>query len=240
MSERASGATDDRPVEETPAIDEPPATNGDEAPEVKGLERRRDFGSYLRSPWLPWVIAVLFLAFGVFALLERSQAVQQREDATAELAQLREAEKDRAEVSAQANLVALRLTTFEGENIEEWYAQIRGTATGDFATQLAAVFDQQMRDSIREVGVVSRGEMQNLFVQDIDGDQAKAFAVVKMTYVNSQTRAPVEDHQRMDITLERVDGKWLASEVVVLGPNGVIAPTGQSDLPDLPNAGGDQ
>lgn len=239
MTERASGATDDRPVEEPPAtaIGKPaPATN-EAATEVKGLDRRRNFGSYLRSPWLPWVIAALFLAFAVFAMLERSQAIQQREDAAAELAQLREVEKERAEVSAQANTVALRLTTFEGENIEEWYSQIRATATGDFAEQLADVFNQATRDTLREIGVVSRGEMQDLFVQDVDGDQAKAFALVKQTYVNSQTRDPVEDHQRIDMTLERVDGKWLASEVVVLGPNGVIAPSGQADLPDV---GGDQ
>lgn len=239
MTERLSDATDDRPVEEPPAsaTGEAAASTGDPRADVKGPARRRDFGSYLRSPWLPWVIAALFLAFGVFALLERNQAVQQREDAAAELAQLREAEKERAEVRAQASTVALRLTTFEGENIEEWYAEIRATATGEFEKQLGDVFNQSTRDTLREIGVVSVGEMQNLFVQDVDGDQAKAFALVKQTYVNSSTPDPVEDHQRIDMTLERVDGKWLASEVVVLGPNGVIAPSGQADLPDV---GGDE
>lgn len=229
MTERASGATDDRPVEEAPVSDVTTDTEATPS-DVKAGQPRRGFGSYLRSPWLPWVIAVLALAFGVFALLQRNQA-------RAEWAELREAEQTRSEVSSAANTVALRLTTFEGENIEDWYSEIRSISTGKFAEQLSQVFNQQTRDTLREIGVVSVGEMQDLFVQDVDGDQAKAFALVKQTYVNSSTTDPVEDHQRIDMTLERVNGEWLASEVAVLGPNGVIAPSGEADLPDV---GGDQ
>lgn len=226
MTERTP--TDDRPLEE-PAASEVSADSTAETdqPEVKGLHRRRGVGSVLRSAWVPWIIAVLAIAFGVFALLQRNEARTQ-------WAQLREAEQARAAVSREANTVALRLTTFEGENIEEWYSQIRDAATGQFAEQLSQVFNQETRDTLREIGVVSVGEMQDLFVQDVDGNDAKAFALVKQTYVNSRTPDPVEDHQRIDMTFKRVDGRWLASEVVVLGPNGVIAPApGQ---PAAPNA----
>lgn len=228
MTEPASRTTDDRPVEE-PAATKPPATPTEAQPAVKGLDRRRGFGSVLRSPWVPWVIAVLALAFGVFALLQRNEAREQ-------WAQLREAEQTRAEVGREANTVALRLTTFEGEDIEDWYADIRETATGQFKDQLGQVFNQETRDTLREIGVVSVGEMQDLFVQDVDGDDARAFALVKQTYVNSSTPDPVEDHQRMDIHLKRVDGQWLASEVSVLGPNGVIAPSDAEQA--VPNSGG--
>lgn len=207
-----------------PAADQP----------VKGLDRRRSPLGFLTSPGLAWVVAILAIAFAVFALVQRSAAQD-------ELAELRAAERTRAEVAREANTVALRLTTFKGEEIEEWYAQMRDAATGDFADQIGQVFNQQTRDTLRDIGVVSVGEMQDLFVQDVDGNDARAFALVKQTYINAGTPDPVEDHQRMDIRLKRVDGRWLASEVVVLGPNGVIAPSdGGQSAPTVPNDEGDQ
>jgi Mce-associated membrane protein len=98
------------------------------------------------------------------------------------------------------------------------------------------VFDQATRDQLRTIEAVSRGEVESLFVQEVDDDKAKAFAVVTQTYANSSTANPVEDHLRLDMTLQKVDGEWLASDVAVLGPAGVVAPTGPSEPP----AGGDQ
>jgi Mce-associated membrane protein len=149
-------------------------------------------------------------------------------------ADLHAVERDREAVRSAATQVALRLTTFEGENIEEWLAAAREQATGDYDQQLVDVFDQRSRDSLRTIKVVSRGEIESLFVQDVDQDTASVFAVVKQTYVNVRTPDPVEDQLRVDMTLERVEDRWLASEVAVLGPAGVLAPTGESD------AGGDE
>lgn len=219
------------------AVAEPDAP-GEPAPatdtKAGGLNGRRSPLAVLRSPWLAWVVAILAIAFAVFALVQRSAA-------NSELAQLRAAERARAQVAREANTVALRLTTFKGEDIEEWYAQMRDAATGEFAEQISQVFNQQTRDTLRDIGVVSVGEMQDLFVQDVDGDDARAFALVKQTYINSGTPDPVEDHQRMDIRLKRVNGRWLASEVVVLGPNGVVAPSdGGQAVPTVPDGEGDQ
>ena len=195
-------------------------TEHDDPVEVKGLDRRGGVRSFLASRWLPWIIALLAIGFAVFAGLQ--------------WADLKAAENTREEVSSDATRLALRLTTFEGENIEEWYAQTRETATGDYAKQLQEIFNQQTRDTLREVEVISRGEVQSLFVQDITGDEAKVFALVKQTYINKSLEDPAEDHQRMDITLKRVNGEWLASDVAVLGPDGVVAPTNdvQESAPD--------
>lgn len=231
MTEGVSGTTDDRPAVDDTTVSDAGATASDEQPAVKGLHRRRGIGSFLRSSWLPWIVAVLAIAIAVFSAIQASQA-------RSEVAQLRAAERVRAEVAREANTVALRLTTFEGEDIEQWYTDIRDTATGKFKDQLGQVFNQETRDTVREIGVVSVGEIQDLFVQDVDGDDARAFALVKQTYVNSSTPDPVEDHQRMDIHLKRVNGRWLASEVAVLGPNGVIAPSDAEQA--VPNAGGDE
>lgn len=217
MTESVSTPTSEAPADDATPVPEPEAPT-----EVKGLDRRRTIGSVLTSRGLAWTIAVLALAAAVFAGIQ--------------WADLYATEKARGEVADSARTVALRLTTFEGEDIEEWYAATLETATGEYGQQLREVFDQATRDQLREIEAVSRGEIDNLFVQDINGDEASAFALVTQTYANTSTANPVEDHLRMDITLQKVEGEWLANEVAVLGPAGVVAPTG----PVQPGAGGDQ
>lgn len=219
MTDSVSTPTPDVSVgdEEATPVPEPESST-----EVKGLERRRTIGSVLTSRGLAWTIAVLALAAAVFAGIQ--------------WADLYAAERARREVADSARTVALRLTTFEGENIEEWYTATLETATGEYGQQLRDVFGQATRDQLREIEAVSRGEIDDLFVQDVNGDEARAFALVTQTYANTSTANPVEDHLRMDITLQKVEGEWLANEVAVLGPAGVVAPTG----PTEPGAGGDQ
>ena len=209
--------TDSLSVEQ-PSDEQP----SEERVEVKGLERRRTVRSVLTSRALAWTVALLSLAAAVFAGMQ--------------WADLYAAERQRTEVREAARTVAGRLTTFEGTDIEDWYASALETATGDYGEQLREVFNQETRDQLRSIEAVSRGEIENLFVQEVRGDEARAFALVTQTYANTSTADPVEDHLRMDITLRRVEGEWLASEVAVLGPSGVIAPTG----PTEPATGGDQ
>ena len=232
MTESVSGTTDDRAQVEPPVAagaddpateTTPPAEPAADPVEVKGLDRRRGLGGLLRSPVLAWTVAVLALAAAAFAGVQ--------------WADLYAADKERGEVRQGATRAALRLTTFDGAEIEDWYADVLTTATGEYADQLRQVFDQPTRDQLREIQAVSRGEVENLFIQDVDGNQARAFALVTQTYTNASTTDPVEDHLRMDITMQKVEDQWLASEVAVLGPSGVIAPTGD---PTEPAPGGDQ
>ena len=197
-----------------PAVDAPAEES--EPVEVKGLDdrRRRGFTGFLASPWLAWTIALIAIGAAVYAGMQ--------------WADLYAADKARAQVRSDASDLAAHLTTFEGENIEEWFAQAKDRATGEYAKQLTQVFDQANRDRLRDAGVVSRGEVKSLFVQEVNGKEASVFAVVKQTYVNNSTNDPVEDELRMDITLRQVGGRWRGSEVAVLGPAGVVAPTGEA------------
>lgn len=200
--------------------DAPPAedVSRDPAPprqRVKGLERGRRGG--LRSPWLwlAWGVALLAIAAAAFFGVQ--------------WADLYNRERTREEVRAEATTLAARLTTFTGEDIENWLAEMERNATGEYAEQLDQIFDQQQRDNLRDAQVESVGDVENLYVQDVNGDEATAFAVVTQTYVNVNTPGPVEDHQRMEIGLQRVDGEWLVSSVIVLGPAGVVAPVEGSE-----------
>ena len=185
-------------------------------PEVRGLDRRR--GSFLRSAGLGWGVAILALALAAFAGIQ--------------WADLYSAERTREEVRTEARDLVLSLTTFEGATIEEWVADAQSRATGDYAEQLTTLFDQSLRDALREQEVVSRGEVDQLFVQNVDGDEASVFALVTQTIVNATTSDPVQDELRMDITMERVEGRWLASDVAVLGPAGLVG--GAPEAPEAP------
>lgn len=160
-----------------------------------------------------WVLALFALvAAGVFATWWAPLHVE---------AQEREA------VHATARELALRLTTFEGEEIEAWVGQTQELSTGDYAEEVTRLFDQEFRDALRDAEAVSRGELVDLFVQDIDGNEALAFAVVRQTIVNRHLADPVEDELRMEIALERVDDEWLVSNVAVMpsaGPGEAAPP----------------
>lgn len=141
---------------------------------------------------------------------------------------------EREAVRSTARELALRLTTFEGAQIEEWVAATQELSTGDYADEVTRLFDQEFRDALRDADAVSRGELIDLFVQDIDGDEALAFAVVRQTIANRHLADPVEDELRMEISLERVDDEWLVSNVAVMpsaggGPQPAPAPGLEED-----------
>ena len=198
-----------------PAAEEATARDPQEPAEVPVIGNR---SRWTQRPRLAWTVAAVA---GVLALVGIAGSVwfgTQWADLYAE-------DRARQQVRQAATDVVTRLTTFEGENIEEWLSAAQGQATGDYKQQLAQVFDQANRDALREIRVVSRGKVESLFVQDVQDETATAFAVVRQTYVNARTTEPVEDQLRIDLTLQLVNDEWLASEVAVLGPPGVLAPT---------------
>lgn len=200
------------PPQEQPAEERPAATGDDpateEQPAVRGLERRgggvrRFFG----NARIAWAVAILALALALVAGMQ--------------WADLYAAEQQRTAVREDARALALELTTFDGADIEQWLQRAQARATGDYAEQLTALFDQNLRDALRESQAVSRGEVTQVFVQEIDGDQAQVFVLARQTITNAQTEDPVQDELRMDITMERGDQRWLASDVAILGPPGL-------------------
>lgn len=124
----------------------------------------------------------------------------------------------RDEVRRSAQDLLLHVTTFEGATIDEWVQETQRLATDDYAEEVNALFDAELRAALREGEARSVGRVVNLFVQDVDGDTASVFAVLRQTITNAATPTPVEDELRMQVDLRRVDGTWKAAKVEVLGP----------------------
>lgn len=130
----------------------------------------------------------------------------------------------REDVREAAEIIVARATTFEGATIDGYVSEMRALATGEYAAQVTELFDQEFRDALREGEVESVGEVSRSFVQDLDDDEAEVFVLVRQTSTNAARDELIEDELRMEVTLRRVDGQWLAADVAVLGPPGAGLP----------------
>lgn len=126
--------------------------------------------------------------------------------------------QDRGRVREVAEQLVLHLTTFDGETIDEWVQQTQRLATDEYAEEVNTLFDPELRAALRDAEAESVGRLVNLFVQDVDGAEARVFAVVRQTITNAGTTEPVEDELRMQVELRQVGGQWKAAKVEVLGP----------------------
>lgn len=175
---------------------------------------RRSVGSavsaFLRSRTLAWTVALLAIAAAVVF--------------SAQARDLRAQETARAEALQAGEIAALQLTTFTGAGIDEWVEQTRTLATGKFAQDLSQQYDQQLRADLREFDVQSVGEMINSFVQDMDGDEALVFAVLRQTTRYPTFDQTVEDEVRFEVSLQRDQGKWLVSDAKLLSPTPALRP----------------
>jgi hypothetical protein len=166
-------------------------------------------------PRLPWVVAGIAAAVAVAAVGVAILFVSW-------WAPLHTEARDRETVQTLGSEFAVHLTSFEGERIDEWVEETRGWATGTYAEQLDRLFDQELREALRDAEVVSVGTLLNLFVQDADDGEATVFAVIRQTVDNRFTEEPFEDELRMEIVFQQMEDTWLVGDVAVLGPPGPL------------------
>lgn len=176
----------DRPVRRPPVPDEPLETGG---------------GSVaLRA--IPWVLFVLALAAAGFLYLQwRSATV---------------AEDRRAEVRSTATDFLDALTNFRAGTIDRDAAELRDLAVGQFAEEVDEFFGEEAAAAIRRSRAVSTGETEAVFVQEVSGESAVVFGVVRQTVDNDQLSQPRIEIVRTEIRMiETADG-WKVNQVDIL------------------------
>ncbi|MBI4259704.1 MAG: hypothetical protein HY658_03965 [Actinobacteria bacterium] len=166
-------------------------------------------------PLLPWALFALALATAaLFAYLWwSSEGVERR----------------RAEVTRQSRAFALSLTNFSAATIEADVERIRSYAVGDFADEVEVFFGPDAVAAIREADAESRGEVVSLFVQEIEGDTAGVFAVIRQTVTNRSAPEPRVEVVRFDIGLIETTEGWKVNRVEVLqtrDPSSVLPGSG--------------
>ena len=165
-------------------------------------------------PWrliAPWALFVLTLGAAItFGLLwQKGEAV----------------EADRDEVRDLGIEFVTALTNFSAETIEEDAARIKSFAVGDFKEEAETFFGEEAIQAIIEAEAVSTGEIERLFVQDVEGDQASIFAVVSETIANSALEEPQTDTLRVEVMMIETSSGWKVSEVNIFqAPGGGLLP----------------
>lgn len=161
--------------------------------------------SALRSR-LPWIVAIAAVALAVFATYRWVSLAS-------EIGPVRAAEEIRAEVEATAGTFLLELTTWDAANgLAETRDRLRELGTGEFLDEVDQLFGAELAAELRDVQATSSGEVQDLFVQRIDGDRAVVFGVVLQTQDTTRTD-PDTIVRSARVVLERVEGVWKVSRV---------------------------
>ncbi|HVL99899.1 MAG TPA: hypothetical protein VM324_11465 [Egibacteraceae bacterium] len=192
-----------------------------ETPRGGGEARKPGATGLLRDPRFVWAVAVIAVLAAAFSTFQwQVQAAEARA---------------REEVREAAEVVAARVTTFEGAAIDEFVEELRALATDDYAAQVGELFSGEFRDALRDNEVESVGEVTRSFVQQLDGDEAEVFVLVRQTSLNASVEEPIVDELRMELTLVREAGRWLVADIAVLGPSPTLAP-GAPGAPGEPAA----
>lgn len=183
-------------------------------------EDAADGRSRLRT-WLPWIVALAAVGLAVFSTVRWQQL-------EGEIGPVREAEAARAEVEAAAGTFLLELTTWDAtEGLTETRDRLTELGTDDFRAEVDRLFGAELSVELKQVEATSQGEVQDLFVQRVEGDRAVVFAVVIQSQDTAQTE-PDTLIRSARVTLERVDGEWkvAAVDMVDAGTSGLQEVTG--------------
>jgi hypothetical protein len=175
---------------------------------LRGLRRR-----IASSRVLPWTIAAVFLATTLAALWLLHDA--QRDDARS------------TAVQSTTRDFLTALTTFSATTIDSDVSRIRSYAVGDFATQVQQTFSDARIAQIKSSKVVSQGQVQSVFPENVTGSQATVFGVVNETVSNGSAQNPRSEVMRVEVGLIDTPGGWKVNSVNILqSPGATSVPTG--------------
>lgn len=181
-------------------VTEPAATEPPEATDAAGTTEAPTPGTPRRrlTSLLPWTIAALAVAVAVVAI------VQWRDLADREAA--------REDVAATASAFLVHLTTWDADDgLDDTRAALEAAGTDGFRAEVDDLFGGELGEALEEVGAASEGEVRDLFVQRIEGDQALVFAVVvQRVDADADEQVTVRSAR---VHLERSGDGWLVAQV---------------------------
>lgn len=133
------------------------------------------------------------------------------------------ADRQRAAIPAQQAVLAaaraegVALTTISYQTARADLARILAGATGSLRAQFAKQ-QAQLPGVLARTKSVSKGTALSSALTSLGGNDAKALVAVDANVSGTDTGSGgVLKHYRMVVTLQRVNGKWLASDVAFAG-----------------------
>jgi Mce-associated membrane protein len=163
-----------------------------------------DAGDRSRRPSLPLVpvlaVLLLLIAAGCVALW-----VTRPDDSA-----VRTGDYVGALQAARAGIVDV--TSFDYVTLDDDIAQIRNVTTGDLQQESVDQLDKS-RQQITDAQAVVNTSVVGAAVGSADDDTATVFAVLQSTQQTSASQQAQVQRYRVEITLTRVDGRWLLSGI---------------------------
>lgn len=171
------------------------------------------FSRLKRLPWrviVPWTMFVFAATSAVtFGLLWN---------------ELRVEDEQRTEVRSAATDFVLALTNFSSETIDVDATRIKSFAVGDFADEVDVFFGEDATAAIKEAQAESSSEIESLFIQSVDEDEASVFGVVSTTITNSVATEPQTDLVRLEVGLIETAQGWKVNRVEIFEAPGTGPP----------------
>jgi Mce-associated membrane protein len=165
-------------------------------------------------PWrliVPWTLFVIAAAAAITFVILWQEA--ETEDS------------GRQDVVETAGDFVLALTNFSADTIDDDAEQIRSFAVGDFEEEVDTFFGPRAVAAIKEAEATSTGEIEEIFIQSLDDEEASVFAVVSETITNAASTEPRTDTLRLEIGMIETGSGWKIERVEVFqSPGQTLVP----------------
>ncbi len=162
-------------------------------------------GDRQRSQRLPWIVAAIAMLVAVASVVVAFVIVAAERRPT----------EDLAAVEQTAGQFALDLTTWDAsDGMADTRERLREAGTGAFAADVDELFGgTDDLATLAELGARSEGEVRDVLVQSLEGDEATALAVVVQRVTTAVTEGEEVSLRYALLTLQREDGVWRVHEV---------------------------
>ena len=212
-----SSPVTDQPTVEQPATDEPAATaparrtavldRAPAAPPTKPTEAtparagRRSSRADLLVLVAVLVTLSLALTAGLLALRARGED---------------RVEQARTSALAAAEAHAVDLLSYDHRHLDRDFARARKILTGSFADDYTRTTESVVGPTAKDIKAVFTAEVAASSVVRASQNRVVVLLFVNQTTTSTRLEGPKVDLNRVQLSLDRVDGEWLVSKVVAL------------------------
>ncbi|WP_345349841.1 hypothetical protein [Rhodococcus olei] len=143
-----------------------------------------------------------------------------------------------------ARQAAINLNTVDSANLDQTFANMESSITGDEMTNSLNETRDQMAEQVKQTGAKSEAQVVDAALTDFSRDEGSATSLVVLTTTTTwPNQQPKKVKVTMRIGLTEVDGVWKASKVANVGAPlamdaGSPAPTPAPAPPADANTGG--
>ncbi len=116
------------------------------------------------------------------------------------------------QASATAQAYAVTLTSIDAQHIDENFTAVLDGATGEFK-DMYAQSSQQLKSLLIQNSARSQGTVVDWSIKSASKNRVQVMMFVDQDVTNSASPEPRVDRSRILMTMDKVDGRWLASKV---------------------------